>query len=106
MEEFTKEYVSMWKRWSDFAGRSTVRELWMAILVNFLIGLVFTILGRIVNVFNFVSYIYGLAILVPFLALWFRRMNDIKKSPLNLLWWFLPVIGWIIVIYLSIQPSK
>lgn len=106
MEEFTKEYVAMWKRWSDFAGRSTVRELWMAILINFLIGLIFTGLGYVAGFFNTISYIYSLAILVPMLALWFRRMHDINKSPLNLLWWFLPVIGWIIIIYLSIQPSK
>lgn len=106
MNEFTAEYVQMFKRWSDFNGKSNTRELWMAVLVNFLIGIVFTILGRIIGIFNTIEAIYGLVILIPMIALWIRRMHDVGKSGWNLLWWLLPVVGWIYVVYLAIQPSK
>lgn len=105
MEEFTKEYVEMWKRWSDFNGRSNVREYWMPVLVNFIVGLILAGLGRVFNIFNTVDYLYGIAILVPFLALAIRRMHDIGKTGFSLLWVFLPIIGWIYLIYLLIQPS-
>ena len=106
MEEFTREYVDMWKRWSDFEGRSNVREFWMPVLVNILVGFVFSILANLIGGTGFVEGIYGLLIIVPFLALFVRRMHDIGKSGWNILWIFVLVIGWVYLIYLLIQPSK
>lgn len=94
MQDFFKEYVDMFKRWNDFEGKSTRREFWMAVLVNFVISFV---LGLILP---FIGYLYGLVVLIPGLAVAIRRMHDIGKSGWNLLWSLLPIIGTIYVIYL------
>lgn len=106
MEEFTKEYVEMFKRWSDFEGRSNVREYWMPVVINIIVGAILTALGRMLSIFNFIDYVYGIVIIIPFLALFVRRMHDIGKSGWNILWIFLPVIGWIYLILLLIRPSQ
>jgi uncharacterized membrane protein YhaH (DUF805 family) len=106
MEEFTQEYVQMFKRWSDFEGKSNLREFWMPVVINILVGVILGILGRIVSIFNFVDYVYGIVVIIPFLALFVRRMHDIGKSGWNFLWILLPVIGWIYLIILLIRPSQ
>ncbi|MCF7925973.1 MAG: DUF805 domain-containing protein [Candidatus Izimaplasma sp.] len=106
MEKFTREYVEMWQRWSDFEGRSDIRDYWMAVLVNFIISLLLTLIGRAIGFFNTINALYGLAVLIPGIALFIRRMHDIGKSGWNILWVFLPIIGWIYLIILLIKPSQ
>lgn len=77
MEEFTVEYVEMFKRWNDFDGKSNVKDFWMAVLINIIVGAILAGLGRIIGIFNFIDMIYGLVIIVPFIALFVRRMHDI-----------------------------
>ena len=51
------------------------------------------------------SGLYSLAVLLPTLGLAVRRLHDIGKSG----WWilvaFVPILGWIYLIYLYCQPS-
>ena len=105
MDEFTVEYVSMWKRWNDFDGTSSVKEYWMAYLINFIVGIIFGALGRAVGIFSFVGGIYALAVIVPSIALFVRRMHDINRSGWSWLWVLVPIVGWIYIIYLLIQPT-
>ena len=105
MSEFFKEYVDMWKRWSDFSGKSTVRDFWMAWLVSFILGIVISIILLIAPSLNFVYYIYSLAIIVPSWAVMIRRFHDVGKSGWYWLWILLPLIGWVIVILALIKPS-
>lgn len=106
MDEFTQEYVEMFKRWSDFKGKSNVKEYWMPVLVNIIVGAILAALGRMIGIFSIVDYLYGLVIIIPFLALFVRRMHDIGKSGWNILWIFFIFFGWIYLIYLTIKPSK
>ena len=104
MEEFTQEYVAMWKNWNDFDGKSNVKDFWMAVLINFIITAVLSALGGIVG-FDLLGSIYGLAVIIPMIALAIRRLHDVGHSGMYLLWWFLPIIGWIILILAWIKPS-
>ena len=106
MEEFTEEYVQMFKRWNDMEGNSTVKEYWMPVLVNFIVVAILGALSRVAGIFGIIDGIYGLVIIIPFITLFVRRMHDIGKSGWSWLWVFLPIVGWIYVIYLTIQPSK
>ena len=106
MEEFTVEYVEMWRKWNDLEGNSSRREYWMAYLVNFIVLIILGALGRIAGIFNIIDGIYGFAILIPSITLFVRRMHDIGKSGWSWLWGFLPIVGWIYVIYLLAQPTK
>jgi uncharacterized membrane protein YhaH (DUF805 family) len=101
MESFFKEYVDMWKRWSDFSGKSNVKEFWMAWLINFIVSSIIGAIGITV-----LTSVYPLAVLIPSLALAIRRMHDVGKSGWYLLWFFLPIIGWIMVIIALAKQSQ
>lgn len=106
MEEFTKEFVTMWKKWNVFDGKANVRDFWMAYLVTIIISIVLGILGRMIGIFSWVGYLYSLAIIIPSISLGVRRMHDVGKSGLYLLWMFLPFVGWIIVLIALIQKGE
>lgn len=58
------------------------------------------------GLFAAVSYIWGLATLVPGISLSVRRLHDVGKSGLYLLWALLPIAGWIIVIVQYAKDSQ
>lgn len=120
LECFTKHYA-------DFSGRARRSEYWGTVLFNGLIQAGLSIILSIVATILFSSieingevtfsplffllpdipiYIYGLVWLLPGLAVAARRLHDIGKSGWNLLWIFLPIIGWIMLIYWFCQDSE
>lgn len=119
-ESFTKHYA-------DFSGRARRSEYWGTVLFNGLIqaglsiilSIVATILFSSIEIngevtfspllfvlINIPRYIYSLVWLLPSLAVAVRRLHDIGKSGWNLLWIFLPIIGWIMLIYWYCQDSE
>ena len=87
------------QHYADFEGRARRTEYWMFFLVNFLISLVLTIIGRIIHV-PIIGTLYGLAVLVPHLAVGARRLHDTGKSAWLLLIGLIPILGWIGLIVL------
>lgn len=81
------------KHYADFEGRVGRREFWMFFLFCFGINVVLEVIG--VDLFTFVV---SLALLVPSIAIGARRLHDIDKSGWWQLLWFIPIIGWIIII--------
>ena len=119
-ESFTKHYA-------DFSGRARRSEYWGTVLFNGLIQAGLSIILSIVATILFSSieingevtfsslffllpdipiYIYSLIWLLPGLAVSVRRLHDIGKSGLNVLWVFLPIIGWIMLLYWFCQDSQ
>ncbi len=76
----------------------------MFVLFNFIISLglsiIDTFLINSVLGFNILSPIYSLAVLLPSLAVFVRRLHDIDKSG----WWFfinlIPIVGqiWLLIL--------
>lgn len=93
-----REYIAMWKGFVDFNGYASVRDYWMAWLINFVISFAIGLVGGMIEGLTFLSSIYSLAVLIPSLALATRRLNDAGYSWKSLLWYFLPIVGWIIVL--------
>ncbi len=90
-------YLGVLKKYADFTGRARRKEFWMFVLFNFLVGVVFTMLTTITKLgfFNIIYGIYGLAIIIPYIAVSIRRLHDIGKSGVWFLVVFIPFIGWI-----------
>ena len=105
MDNLPKEYQEYWKRWSDFDGKSDVREYWIPVLINIIISLIFSLIGSLIGS-TFLGSIFGLATFIPGIAILIRRFHDTGRSGWYWLWLFLPFIGWIIVLIALIQPSK
>ena len=107
-------YIKMWKNYFNFQDRTTRKDYWMSVLINFLISLVlgffsglftnFPIIGKL-NIMDLISYIYFILILIPGLAQSVRRMHDVNKSGWYLLMDIIPIIGWILVLVAMCSPS-
>jgi len=92
------------KKYADFTGRARRKEYWMFVLlvlvVSFVIGMVEGVLGLTgtVAMYGPLSLLFGLAILVPSIAVGVRRLHDTGRSG----WWMLvgliPIIGSIVLI--------
>lgn len=72
-------YVDFWKRGLDFKGRSSREEFWYTYLVNFLINLAFIFLAFI-PFLPLLQGLYGLAVLIPTLAISVRRLHDSDRT--------------------------
>jgi len=119
-ECFTKHYA-------DFSGRARRSEYWGTVLFNVIAQVVLSVVLVAVLVIWFsstemnadvsvvrlslimikaVRSLYNLIWLLPGLAVSVRRLHDIGKSGLNVLWVFLPIIGWIMLLYWFCQDSE
>lgn len=101
VKEFWAPYVSYWKKILDFEGKTNRKDYWMVVLANILISAVTGVLMLI----PFVSYIvyvldslYGVAVILPSIAIGVRRLHDTNRSGLWLLLGFIPIVGIIILI--------
>jgi len=96
-------YVDAWKKFADFSGRSRRSEFWYFALIN---GVLNWVLGFLPGIGWILSLLFGLAIIVPGIAVGIRRMHDIGKSG----WWCLinliPLVGTIWFIVLAAQDSE
>lgn len=88
-----EEYKKYWRHFSNFNGRSTVKDYWTVFLINFLIGCVISATGLME-----LSYLATIVFFIPGLAIAVRRMHDVNKSGWYLLMSLIPLIGWIFVI--------
>ncbi|MDE6135963.1 MAG: DUF805 domain-containing protein [Muribaculaceae bacterium] len=81
-------------KYVDFNGRASRAEFWWFFLFTFIIGLI--------PVVNFLSIL----LIVPYLAVSWRRMHDIGKGGG---WWFInfiPLVGFIWFIVLAAKQGE
>jgi uncharacterized membrane protein YhaH (DUF805 family) len=86
-------------KYAVFTGRATRSEYWWFILAQALLGAIAGVIDESLNI------IVSLLFLLPTLAVAVRRLHDIGKKG----WWyllvFIPIIGWIVLLYWFVQPS-
>lgn len=103
-------YLMVWQKYAQFDGRSRRKEYWMFVLFNTIACVILYVailaaflagqktLGIFVACF---CVVYGLAALIPGIAVSVRRLHDINKSG----WWILislvPCVGGIILLVLD-----
>ena len=88
------------QKFADFNGRAKRPEFWWFFLFCFLAALILEIVS------SGISRIFSLAMLIPSLAVGSRRLHDTNKSGWFQLIWLIPLIGWLIMIYLLIQEGN
>ena len=93
-------YTDFWKKYVDFAGKEGRKNFWLTVLVNFIIS---AVLGTVLPA---VSGIFGLAILIPSLAMGVRRLRDGGFTPWLILLALIPFLGWLALLVLYCMPSK
>jgi uncharacterized membrane protein YhaH (DUF805 family) len=92
-----------WKKYATFSGRASRSEYWWWVLIAAVVNIVLSALGKIHGIggiFTIIQDLWSLAIIVPTLALVWRRLHDTNRSGL---WALAPVIfaivGAILVIF-------
>ena len=96
---------TFFSKYFDFSGRTSRKDFWLTWLCLILLGILIGVVTMILPVLLFISWVYGLIILIPSLAIGARRLRDAGFSPLWLLL-LLTGIGGLILIILWIFPKK
>ncbi len=108
------------KKYADFTGRASRSEFWwwflFAIIIGAVYGILLQTLGTIGNggrglgpigwVLIVVYTVWDLVILVPSLALSWRRLHDANLAGPFWFLGFIPLVGWIIVLVFYLMASK
>ena len=98
-------YRMAWQKYAQFDGRSRRKEYWMFTLINMLIYVVifaFTFGARgslLAIVFWIFCFLYGIAAIIPSLAVSVRRLHDIGRSGWWLLISFIPFGGFVLLVF-------
>ena len=98
-------YMAVLKKYADFSGRARRREYWTFALINFLISMGLGAVGMFSNIVAVLSWLYVVGVLIPGLAVAWRRLHDTGRSG----WWiliaFIPLIGAIVLLVFLFQDS-
>ncbi len=97
------------KRYAKFNGRACRSEYWFLTLALAIIGFIVGFVGILTvgeELTKAIIRIIQLGLFLPSLAVAVRRLHDTGRSAWNLLWWLLPVIGWILLLVYYCQGSR
>ena len=99
-----EEYKKMWRNFANFSGRSTVRDYWMAALMNFVVGFIVGAVAVMVDIAA-LGTLYAIAVFIPGISLAVRRLHDTNRSGWFYLINLIPLVGFIIFIVLLCMNS-
>ena len=107
-------YLMVWRKYAEFDGRARRTEYWMFTLFNFLAALALGVVGvvglAISKDYGAVLFvpvgIYGLAAVIPSLAVSVRRLHDSGKSGWLILIGLIPYVGGVVQIVLMCLDSQ
>jgi uncharacterized membrane protein YhaH (DUF805 family) len=103
-------YVTVLQKYAVFTGRARRKEYWMWVLFNLIISIILNIIDFAANLhiganLGILSFIYGLAVLIPSIAVTVRRLHDTNRTG----WWIfivlIPFVGAIILIVFAALDS-
>ena len=115
-------YKKFWKGYVDFTGRSTPSDYWFAFSAHVLIFFAYYLLDAVfermvsatgsMDVFTIsvilllIFFAYGIATVLPGLAITVRRLRDAGYNWPYIFVAFIPFVGGIILIVLLCKPTK
>jgi uncharacterized membrane protein YhaH (DUF805 family) len=96
-------YLAVLSKYAVFEGRARRTEFWMFALFNIIISVVLSILAAATgsSIFTILEYVYALAVLLPGLGVFVRRMHDQDKSGWLILLGLIPIVGGIVLLVLA-----
>lgn len=110
------------KKYATFSGRASRSEYWWWLLVAVVVGIIINVItsaggttvsadgtpvpGPGATVGLILAIVWGLATIVPSLALTARRLHDVNLSGWFVLLGIVPFLGAIALLVLTILPSK
>lgn len=115
-----RAYKKYWMGYVDFTGRSTRSDYWLGVLANTIVSIILFTVIIVVIVFDspgsdyhvILNLLYGLAMVyffatyIPSIALQVRCLRDAGFHWALIFLRFASVIGDIVLLVLSCQPTK
>lgn len=110
---FKESITTCLTKYAVFTGRAPRSEYWWflvgQLVAGFIVGFIAGFLGLVLGVghslSNLASIVLTIGLFLPALGVAIRRLHDIGKSG----WWyllvFIPIIGWLLLLYWFVQPS-
>ena len=98
--QFTESVRTCFSQYASFGGRASRPEFWWWALFCVIATLVLGVVS------DKLSAAFSLATLLPYIAVTTRRLHDTDRSGWWQLLFFLPVIGWLVMLYWLVQPSE
>ena len=99
-------YLKVLKKYGVFSGRAQRKEYWMFFLFNFIIAFVLGFVEGLAGGPGVLGSLYGLAVLIPGIAVSVRRLHDTNRSG----WWVLisvvPFIGGFVLLIFMMVDSQ
>jgi uncharacterized membrane protein YhaH (DUF805 family) len=104
-------YLEVLRKYAVFDGRARRQEYWMFVLISTLLPFVALMLASVLgmqmgNGATVLLAVYYVAVLLPSIAVWVRRLHDTGRSG----WWvlasFVPLLGTIALLVFSLQDSE
>ncbi len=105
-------------KYATFSGRAGRAEYWWSALLLFAFPLIVQLANGLAtgdwrapdgSTFttapDAIVLLFSLATLIPSLAIGWRRMHDIDKSGLWVLFGFIPIVGWVVFLIFSLMPA-
>lgn len=108
---FGDSIATVFRKYAEFSGRASRPEFWWFTLFS---ALVSTALGAFniltpdgtILIGSSLASVWGVAVLVPSLAVAVRRLRDGGHQWTELLWLLLPIAGLIVLIVRLCDPSR
>ncbi len=98
-------YLGVWRNYVGFDGRASRIEYWMFTLFNVIAVAILMLLGVLLRINSALVMVYDVAIILPSLAVQFRRLHDTGRSG----WWMfmalVPLAGAIVLLVFFLLPS-
>jgi len=93
-------------KYATFDGRARRKEYWMFFLFNILVAIGLGIVEALIGTAGLIGGLYGLAVLIPGIAVTVRRLHDTSRSG----WWILivliPAVGTLILLIFMVLDSQ
>ncbi len=102
---FQDAVTTCFQKYVVFEGRAARPEYWFWVLFVIVAGLILQLIGRLLFGGMLLDHIFNLAVLLPGLAVSARRLHDTDRSGWWLLLGFVPVIGWLVLLFFMVQPG-
>lgn len=105
---FGEAIQSVFSKYATFSGRARRSEYWYFVLLQVIVTAVLNGLYSATEsvAFPVILVLFDLALLVPSLAVCWRRLHDIGRSGAYYFFVLIPLVGWILLLVWMCQDSQ
>jgi len=97
---FVDAVKTCFTKYADFNGRAARSEYWWYTLFIIIASVLLSMVS------DTVSLLFGLATLLPSIAVAARRLHDTNRSGWLQLIALIPILGWLVLLYFLVQEAQ